>query len=1006
MSLVVRSRVAGWLCALGGLIAVPGAALAQTGTGSITGKVLDRESGKGLDYANVVILGTTFGANSLNGGNFNITLIPPGTYELRASFVGYEPQTIVDVRVDAGQPTPIEFRLKKGDAGTVQTIIVTSDAKKVDVKASDVSHVQTDKEMLTLPVESVAEAVALNTGVVVQGGEMHVRGGRGSEISVRIDGVPVDDPLSGGSQELGILSTAQSELVTGGMDAEYGNASSAIINLTTKSGGKNFEGNFRYRTDDYGRADKTFTNFDQVALGIGGPTPFKDLTYYISGEASFQDGEFLTTKRYPQHEYLGGALTVKERASSDFKGQGRLDWKVSSGVKMSGELTLSQTKDDAYLHNWTTEGYVAKLVEYPRLRKNRFQAEYFSVGGSVLMYDGAWRQEAQNATYVDIRQDLECVHCLLPVSDNSTVRAVRVRDFQGQGGGNDPDQWFYALIDFVIFEGFQGPISTWVSELEGAAGDTNKVYFNSAEHTATATNNNQQIKWTLTHTLSPKTFYEVKLSRLAFDVEQTVNGQRPEEYATAGKFIWVPGRGPVRTGNIDFYTDDDYPYFVTAYDHPAYNRRNTVTYLLRSDITSQRWRGHRVKGGLMVMYNDMDQASFTFPGQQREFGDPYGFGRNEFHNFNPEGSFYGQDRWEYEGMVLNAGLRFDFFSPGSGVGVMLNSDEIRRDIQRWQTQWSPRIGLAFPITDRDVFHFHYGRFIQFPEKQFIFASQDVNVAITAIGNPNLEPETSIAYQAGIKHQFTNDLSGQFALYNKDYFGLVSSVQVQDDSTGQTPDRFVNKAFANTRGIELNLSKAFSNHYAFEVAYTYQFADGVASEADFGQRASGLTYIPNGELPLDWDQRHTVNTTLSIANPGDWSGTMVYKYGSGFPWTPFFRFERRQDPLLENSRRHAPTHVVDFRGEKFFSVYGKTLRLFFDGRNLLDERIVVSESPTVFPGLENATNGYLSYATERGRFGGAYLKDTDGDGTDEFFPVNDPRVYGERRLFRIGIGFEF
>jgi len=67
---------------------------------------------------------------------------------------------------------------------------------------------------------------------------------------------------------------------------------------------------------------------------------------------------------------------------------------------------------------------------------------------------------------------------------------------------------------------------------------------------------------------------------------------------------------------------------------------------------------------------------------------------------------------------------------------------------------------------------------------------------------------------------------------------------------------------------------------------------------------------------------------------------------------------------------------------------------------------VDLTPLVFPALRNATDGYLAYATEQGKFGGAYLLDSDGDGRDEFFPVNDPRVYGQRRLFRIGLGFEF
>ena len=81
-------------------------------------------------------------------------------------------------------------------------------------------------------------------------------------------------------------------------------------------------------------------------------------------------------------------------------------------------------------------------------------------------------------------------------------------------------------------------------------------------------------------------------------------------------------------------------------------------------------------------------------------------------------------------------------------------------------------------------------------------------------------------------------------------------------------------------------------------------------------------------------------------------------------------------------------------------------MFFDGRNLLNDEQVVIITPAVFPGMENATNGYLPYATEESKFGGAYLNDTDGDGTDEYFPVNDPRVYAQRRSFKMGLGFEF
>ena len=130
-------------------------------------------------------------------------------------------------------------------------------------------------------------AVALKSGIVKTGDELHVRGGRSQEVQMQIDGVPVDDPL-GGSMSVGLLGTDNSEVITGGMDAEYGNAQSAIINISTREGGKSFEGQVRYMTDDFGRSDKTYTNYDRLSVGFGGPTPLKSLTYYMSGEATFQ----------------------------------------------------------------------------------------------------------------------------------------------------------------------------------------------------------------------------------------------------------------------------------------------------------------------------------------------------------------------------------------------------------------------------------------------------------------------------------------------------------------------------------------------------------------------------------------------------------------------------------------------------------------------------------------------------------------------------------------------
>jgi hypothetical protein len=147
-------------------------------------------------------------------------------------------------------------------------------------------------------------------------------------------------------------------------------------------------------------------------------------------------------------------------------------------------------------------------------------------------------------------------------------------------------------------------------------------------------------------------------------------------------------------------------------------------------------------------------------------------------------------------------------------------------------------------------------------------------------------------------------------------------------------------------------------------------------------------------------------TLSLQDQTKWGATIVYSYGSGLPWTPVDRFARRQDPLVENSKRLPATHIINLQGRKMFNLYGQELILFFEGRNLLNQEVLLAIAPGAFPGMANAGMDGGSYYTETGKTGGAYLQDINEDGLDEFNPVNDPTVWDVHKSWRIGFGFEF
>ena len=997
------------------LLLVPSLVFAQIAT--IRGVVRSEATGEALGFANVVAEGTNFGAMTLDDGSFEF-FVPAGTYTFLVTFIGYEPGRQESVVVASEETLNLEFDLNSSVALEMETVIVEGEAPAVDVKSSSVEKKKDAEDLKAFAVDNVQEAMALEAGITMKAGQLFVRGGRSGEVSMMIDGVPVNDPL-GGSVAVSNVAVAEAEAVIGGMDAEFGNAQSAVFNIVTREGGSQFEGSVRYWTDDYGRQDKTYTNYDRLAVGLGGPLISDDFRWFLSAEASGSDGEDLTLDRRDEWSALNGFIKFKDRANSSLNVQNKVTWRVNPDLKLNLETNANWASNDGYVHNWNQEGYVNRLHMFERLElsgETDDQGEhfFFVVRGTMPALHGAWYEDFYLPNKERQRQGLptDFAKVLIKYKPSGAQSPVyEVADamlIKSAWSGNE----FLVLTD-ELFDGYMDTLSRWSYVRD----DSSQAYYNSAEHTPTSTSFSNSVKMVAIHNVSDNVFYKMALTRLDFSRLRTVNEQEPWEFDTAGLPATLHNGATVRSvaGEI-YYTDPDNPFLASAYDQPTYFDRHSVSWIAKFDLTSKRWAGHKIKTGFLGLYNDMQNEQLTSPGRTRllvddqtgrVLGEAQGRSANIFHNFAPQTSFYLQDRWEYKGMVLNAGLRYDLFSPGNGVEILLRADGVDPTIDRFKQALSPRLGLAFPITDRDVFHFHYGRFIQAPANNYLFQTQDPNAGVGTLGNPDLQPEITISYQAGVKHQFSEYVVGDFAIFYKDIYDLISSTTAIDTISGNQFGRYINKAYASARGMEITLSRQFADNYGGQVAYTFSFADGVASDANFGAAsAGGLTHLPTRELPLGWDERHSLSATLRLADPGSWGGSLIYSFGSGFPWTPQYRYVRRQDPELENSRRYPATHSLSLQAEKYFNVWGQDLTLFFDGRNLLDQEQISSHSPGIFPGLRYAQDGYTTYLTETGEYGGAYLTDLDGDGEDEYHPVDDPRVFGPRRIFRIGFGFEF
>jgi len=1007
--------------------------LAETGT--IRG-VVTTADGKPLAYASVRVAGTSRGAATLVDGTFEIPGLPPATYTVQVLLMGYKSLERRDVVVTGGAPVVLRFALEESVVMQMPEITVWGDKAPFDIKGSQQEGTVSARQVRDSPVDDPIDLVGLKPGFVTTGSEMHSRGGRGGETKLMIDGVQVNDPLGGSALDVGLLGTSGIEVISGGMDPEYGDAQSAVINIATPEGGKTFGGEVRYFTDDFGRSDKTYTNFDRVSLGFGGPTGWKGLRYYVSSEAQWQDTENVSSEPRPEHK-ITDFLKFRERQSAAYNLQGKLTYQFTR-AKLDGEAIYSQSRNDAYRHNWNVSGYVGKMWQFQQLSHMVApapgQLEIMQFGAIRAFDHGPWaeikdvaRRERQLNVRPVIVQDLVR-------RDDGTQEIVTYENFRAADlrigetivsvvwdeAIRASDGTILSYKPWALFEGFQRQFSDFKPFLNDPQGaDSSFVAFNSATRTPETRAENLQLKLGLSHNITDRLLYRIRVSRLDLRSKSAVldesgNPKNPAQYATAGLPVTLPN-GTVLAGGTTtatWYTDDDFPYLVTAYDLPTYSDQRSLQYLMRGDVTSKQLKGHQLQGGVQLIYNDLDEDERLFPGQTRTDAatgiTQQGLNVNIYHSFNAEGAVYVQDKWEHEGMVLNGGVRYEWFTVGNNDEILISNSDVDPRVQEFKWNLSPRLGVAFPITDRDKFFFHYGRFTQWPSRVYLFNTQDPVGSLGTLGNPNLEPELTVSYQAGIAHQFSDDVSASFVVFNKDIYGLISSTQVTDDSTGIQSLRYVNRTYASSRGVELTLEKRLTRRMGFEVYYTYAFADGVASDADFGRSAAGLTHLPTDELPLDWDQRHTFNATLRFEDREKWGLTATYSYGSGLPWTPVDRYARLADPEAENSLRLEPTHVLSLLGRKLFNVYGRSLTLFLEGKNLLDENLLLpgGTAPGVLPGLEAATMDGGSYLTEVGEYGGAVLQDTNDDGINEFSPVYDPTIWDTHRLWRVGVGFVF
>lgn len=405
--------------------------------------------------------------------------------------------------------------------------------------------------------------------------------------------------------------------------------------------------------------------------------------------------------------------------------------------------------------------------------------------------------------------------------------------------------------------------------------------------------------------------------------------------------------------------------------------RNTRTWVAKADYTNQITPLHLVKGGVeykihrlylddysIVPIDDGSGYVATIPDLTSPLHEQYTTRPYEF-------SAYLQDKLEYESMIVNVGVRFDYFdsrgqvlSDAADPNVYLPQKpenmplSLEERLAKWymkaspKSSVSPRFGISYPITDRGVLHFSYGHFLQIPSFSFLYQKPGYKVTTASgvqgvYGNPDLNPQKTVMYEFGLQQQLTEDIGIDVTGFYRDTRDWVSTsppIPVRGDLASATSSytTYINRDYANTRGVTFTFTKRPSGLFTMNFSYTFQVAEGINSSPEEEQGKLQSNEAPSIELlPLDWDQTHTANLSLGIGD-FDWGVHILGRYGSGLPYTPALnqaegRGEDASRQVQKNSRRQPPIYAMDMNLFKMFDLGVIDANVFVKVFNVFDRR---------------------------------------------------------------------
>ena len=930
-----------WFTILFSLLLLPTIMLAQTG--KIKGKVTDLTSGEPLIGANVLVVGTSLGAATDVKGEYTIFNLQAGVYEVKASYIGYQTITLTNVRVNTDLTTELNFQLP-GEGISVGEVVVVSERPLINPSNTNAIRTTTSDIIDDLPVRDFNNILKLTPGVVLQNQNVYIRGGRVDEVGYYLEGTNITNPVLGG-RGVTIVQDAVEEIQVqaGGYTAEYGGANSGIVRTQLKSGTSDFKFSIAYVTDNL-----TFKSKDD----------------------RFNGEQTLGAYQYGYNEFTGTISGPLFAENIKFFGLINSTWKLDQNPLPFPGIDLGVITDQQS----TTPETNSIEMYYPAGPTYGAQNQLYT-GTGTLTFDFNPLIFRVTGSYTDSKG--------------------------GNGGGGNISQ----LLNL-------GRISIFESA-------------------------NSSFSAKMTHILSPTTYYEISAG-YTYNFTENMDPLLRDNWELYGDSVanaevgavWHRTSRDIAQGRIGRYqTPTAYDVLGFSFFAPnditaAYSKNKREVFNFNAAFSTEIDKIHSIKfGGELSTYtirsyafsagrsaaqyaNDVfknSQLANPLPINDVMISLTNSYGYDHFGNeidgdFNENGAVddagllapkkpvfagaYLEDKITYKDLILNVGLRFDYFDtdnlilkdatrPETAIEFTTNKvDPTGLTKTESFSAVSPRIGFSFPVTDATVFHAQYGKFVQQSRLRDMYQGiYGLGTQLRGgffIGTPvgqDVRPTRTTQYEIGFTQQVSNFASFDITGYYKDIQDQVE-FDIQNTAPGspyQSYNILTNGDFATTMGVEVSFNMRRVENIQVNASVGFQNAQGTGSNPNskagiVGAPLDGVTvFKPTNIAPLDFNKAITGNMNIDYRFPADTESPILREFGvaalftfdSGHPFTLGTGKGDANGSLEGDNRFRSPiealnssstpwTSQLDLKIDKSFSITDKLrANVYFFVVNLLD-----------------------------------------------------------------------